>query len=175
MNPRPLDHEPNLAGNCDTPKSVLGLAGGAAAQGNPTGATRSQVVDPDNLPVPGVMVTARSLAVQGSRTTLTWTDFSLSVVNNTSVLREHVFFEGQFSRKRHAMTGSGSRFSDLVKGTPITDRSRTTMFNSPGRCNVCEDGWLEQRDNSDWFVKLGYFCPSAASCMLRTSRARPTG
>jgi hypothetical protein len=50
---------------------ILAAAAGAAAQGNPTGAITGQVVDPANLPVPGVTVTAASPALQGIRTTVT--------------------------------------------------------------------------------------------------------
>jgi hypothetical protein len=85
-------------------------------------------------------------------------DFSLSVINYTSVLSDHIFLEGQYSKKLEVMTGSGSRFSDLVKGTPIADRSRgLAHFNSPTRCNVCGGGWLQRLGNQDWFVKLNYF------------------
>jgi hypothetical protein len=61
---------------------------------------------------------------------------------------------------------TGSQFSDRIKGTPISDRSRTVgtdnpRFNSPTFCAVCYDskgiGWLEHRDNWDWYVKLSYF------------------
>jgi outer membrane receptor for ferrienterochelin and colicin len=86
------------------------------------------------------------------------TDFSLSVINYTSVLSDHVFLEGQYSKKLQVTTGTGSRYSDLVKGTPIQDRSRNQVrFNSPSYCNVCGGGWLEHQDNWDWFVKLSYF------------------
>jgi len=86
------------------------------------------------------------------------TDFSLSVVNYTSVLSDNLFFEGQYSKKSEVTAGSGSRFGDLVKGTPIVDRSRNqAWFNSPDRCNVCGGGWLERNDNWDWFAKVSYF------------------
>ena len=63
---------------------------------------------------------------------------------------------------------TGSQFTDLVKGTPISDRSKTIgtdnpRFNSPTFCAVCGGGWLEHRDNWDWFGKTSYF--------LSTSRA----
>src|SRR5262245_3442198 len=52
---------------------LIGLAGAAqaAAQGNPTGAIRGEVVDPSNLALPGVTVTGSSPALQGTRTTVT--------------------------------------------------------------------------------------------------------
>ena len=50
---------------------VLAGATGAWAQGNPTGAIRGTVDDPDGLPLPGVTVTAASPALQGTRTAVT--------------------------------------------------------------------------------------------------------
>jgi outer membrane receptor for ferrienterochelin and colicin len=90
------------------------------------------------------------------------TDQHLYTANHTSVLSNHLFLEGQFSRKISATYDVGSRFTDLVKGTPIADRSKTVgtdnpRFNSPTFCAVCGGGWLEYRNNWDWFVKLSYF------------------
>src|SRR4029453_7834516 len=53
--------------------SVLILASTTAAwaQGNPTGAIRGTVDDPDGLPLPGVNVTAASPVLQGTRTAVT--------------------------------------------------------------------------------------------------------
>lgn len=47
---------------------VLTVFGTAAAQGNPTGAVRGKVVDPDGLGLPGVTVTVASPSLQGQRT-----------------------------------------------------------------------------------------------------------
>ena len=44
------------------------VAASAFAQGNPTGAISGQVVDPDNLALPGVTVTVESPVLQGVRT-----------------------------------------------------------------------------------------------------------
>ena len=86
------------------------------------------------------------------------TDFSLKAFNYTGVISTNLFVEGQYSNKMMVTTGTGSRFSDLVRGTPIWDRSRgQARFNSPTFCNVCGGGWLEHRDNWDAFVKVNYF------------------
>jgi len=45
-----------------------------AAQGNPTGTISGRVTDPDGLPVPGVLVTIASPALQGVRTATTSTN-----------------------------------------------------------------------------------------------------
>lgn len=90
------------------------------------------------------------------------TDQYLYTANYTSVLTKNFFLEGQYSRKVSATMDTGSRFTDLVKGTPISDRSKTIgtdnpRFNSPTFCAVCGGGWLEHRDNWDWFIKASYF------------------
>src|SRR5712671_626972 len=82
--------------------------------------------------------------------------------NYTSVLTNNLFVEGQWSKKISATMDTGSRFTDLVRGTPISDRSKTIgtanpLFNSPTFCAVCGGGWLEHRDNWDYFAKVSYF------------------
>ena len=90
------------------------------------------------------------------------TDQHLYTANYTSVLTHSFFLEGQYSRKISATMDVGSRFTDLVRGTPINDRSRLVgtdnpRFNSPTFCAVCGGGWLEHRDNWDAFGKATYF------------------
>jgi outer membrane receptor for ferrienterochelin and colicin len=86
------------------------------------------------------------------------TDDSITVLNYTSVLKSNLFFEGQFSRKMMQTNNTGAQYTDLVKGTLMLDRSRgNARFNSPTFCAVCGNGWHEQRNNWDWFAKLGYF------------------
>ena len=50
---------------------MLAAATLASAQGNPTGAIRGAVSDPDGLALPGVTITVASPAMQGSRTVVT--------------------------------------------------------------------------------------------------------
>jgi len=90
------------------------------------------------------------------------TDQHLYTASYTSVVSNNFFLEGQYSRKISATMDTGSRFTDLVKGTPISDRQRLVgtanpVFNSPTFCAVCGGGWLEHRDNWDWFGKASYF------------------
>ena len=90
------------------------------------------------------------------------TDQHVYTANYTSVLTGNLFLEGQYSKKISATMDVGSRFTDLVKGTPIADRSKTIgtdnpRFNSPTFCAVCGGGWLEHRDDWDWFGKMTYF------------------
>jgi outer membrane receptor for ferrienterochelin and colicin len=82
----------------------------------------------------------------------------LTALNYTSVLSGNLFFEAQYSRKVMATDDTGAQFTDLVKGTLMFDRSRgNARFNSPTFCAVCGSGWHEERNNWDWFAKLGYF------------------
>jgi hypothetical protein len=86
----------------------------------------------------------------------------LYTANYTTVLTNNFFLEGQYSQKVSATMDTGSRFTDLIKGTPISDRQRligtdSPRFNSPTFCAVCGGGWLEHRDNWDWFIKSNYF------------------
>lgn len=90
------------------------------------------------------------------------TDQYLYVVNYTTVLSSRFFIEGQYSKKVSATMDTGSLFTDMIKGTPISDRSKfigtdNPRFNSPTFCAVCGGGWLEHRDNWDWFAKASYF------------------
>src|SRR5260221_170987 len=64
------------------------------------------------------------------------TDQHLYTANYTSVLKGNFFVEGQYSKKISATMDTGSRFTDLVKGTHIADRSKligtdNPRFNSP--------------------------------------------
>jgi outer membrane receptor protein involved in Fe transport len=84
-------------------------------------------------------------------------DEDLTSLNYTGVLTGHVFVEGQYSRRDYAILGSGSRFTDVVKGTLIWDRQRgQARFNSPTFCAVCGSG-VEVRNNWNYLGKLNYF------------------
>ncbi len=84
-------------------------------------------------------------------------DEQLLSFNYTSVVTNSFFLEGQYSQRTLDFIGTGSQYTDLVKGTPIWDRSRSSArFNSPTFCAVCGSG-IEQRDNWNGFVKANYF------------------
>jgi carboxypeptidase family protein len=96
------------------------------------------------------------------------TDQHLYTANYSGVLTNNLFIEGQYSKKISATMDTGSRFTDLIKGTVINDRSRVIgtdnpRFNSPTFCAVCGGGWLEHRDNWDYFGKVTYFLSTGAS------------
>jgi hypothetical protein len=84
-------------------------------------------------------------------------DESLLSANYTSVLRSNLFFEGQYSARKMNTTGVGSKFMDLLQGTPIWDRSRgQARFNAPTYCAVCPDA-VNLMNNWDAYGKLNYF------------------
>jgi len=75
--------------------------------------------------------------------------------NYTGIISPKFFVEGQYSRRRFTFIGSGSQFTDLVKGTLLRDRSRgNARYNSPTFCGVCDP---EKRDNQNVTVKATYF------------------
>jgi hypothetical protein len=80
----------------------------------------------------------------------------LFTLNYTGVVTSKVFVEGRFSRRQLSFIGSGSRFTDLEKGTLLLDVSRgNTRYWTDTFCGVCTP--YEQRDNQDYFAKGTYF------------------
>jgi outer membrane receptor for ferrienterochelin and colicin len=92
---------------------------------------------------------------------------SLLSANYTGILSSNFFVEAQYSRRTLSFIGSGSRYTDIQRGTMIQDRSRGSVrWNSPTFCAVCglseEDiaaGKLneEHRDNQNVILKGSYF------------------
>jgi len=80
---------------------------------------------------------------------------NLSTVNYTGILTLNFFVEGRYSNRHQSFIGSGSRFTDLVRGTLLLDRSRgNTRYWTDTFCGVCD---TEKRDNEDFFGKAQYF------------------
>ena len=86
---------------------------------------------------------------------------NFTVVNYNGVMTSNFFVEGQFSQKHFTFIGSGSKYTDLIKGTPIIDLAPYYSYNSPIFCAVCPGG-DERRDNNDYFVKATYFLSTPA-------------
>lgn len=85
---------------------------------------------------------------------------TLMTGNYTGVLTDNFFVEGQYSKKEFAFVGSGSRYTDRIKGTLLLDRSRSSArFWSPTFCGVCED---EERNNENYILKASYFLSTPA-------------
>ncbi len=84
-------------------------------------------------------------------------DEALIAGNYQAVLKSNLFVEGQYSQRTMNTTGTGSRFTDLLKGTPIWDRSRSqARFNAPTFCAVCPNA-VDLRNNVDGYAKANYF------------------
>lgn len=102
-----------------------------------------------------------------------WAPENLLSANYTGVLFPRFFVEAQFSERRYSIVGSGSRFTDVVRGTPIWDRSRgDARWNSPTFCAVCglsaEDiaaGKFnkEKRNNQNIILKGSYFLSTSSA------------
>lgn len=78
----------------------------------------------------------------------------LKAINYTGVLSDNFFLEGQFSRRYFAFVGSGSDFTDIIKGTWIQDQNTGVRYNSPTFCGVCGD---ETRSNENYLAKASWF------------------
>jgi hypothetical protein len=79
----------------------------------------------------------------------------LTAVNYTGVLSDNFFIEGQYSKKTFQFQNSGSRYTDLGKGTVILDIWNFPVgeaYNSPIFCAVCPHS-TEKRDNDDYLAK----------------------
>jgi hypothetical protein len=80
--------------------------------------------------------------------------------NYTGIITPKFFVEGQYSRRRFTFVGSGSQFTDLIKGTLMLDQSRANArFNSPTFCGVCTD---EGRDNQNVVLKATYYASTGS-------------
>jgi outer membrane receptor for ferrienterochelin and colicin len=86
-------------------------------------------------------------------------------VNYSGVFSGSFSADAQYSRRKFTFEGSGSKFTDLIKGTNIFDTSRPgapgtfANFNSPVFCGVCSP---ENRDNENFLVKGTWFASSPA-------------
>ena len=72
------------------------------------------------------------------------------------VLANNLFIDTQYSGRRYGNKGSGSQYTDLIKGTPIWDRLRGTRFNTATYCAVCSNA-VDKKNNDDFYIKANYF------------------
>jgi hypothetical protein len=77
----------------------------------------------------------------------------LFTINYTGVITPNFFLEGRYSQRNLTFVGSGSKYTDLQKGTLLIDPAGR-RYNAPTFCGVCTD---EERDNQDVFIKGSYF------------------
>jgi len=85
----------------------------------------------------------------------------LTAANYTGVLSDNFFIEAQYSTRHLTFKDSGSRFTDLEKGTVFWDYYTTgATYNSPIFCAVCP-GSEEKRDNENILLKGSLFFAGA--------------
>jgi len=73
----------------------------------------------------------------------------------SGALTNNLLLEGQYSRRTFAFVNAGSKFTDLINGTLLLDRSNgNTRFNAPTFCGICAP---ETRDNNEELIKANYY------------------
>jgi hypothetical protein len=77
----------------------------------------------------------------------------LQVFHYSGVVTPKFFLETQYSEREFLFVGSGSQFTDLIRGTLLVDR-QGRRWNSPTFCGVCRD---EERSNENLLLKASYF------------------
>jgi hypothetical protein len=88
---------------------------------------------------------------------------SLVAANYQAVLRHNVFVEAQYSSRKMNLIDQGSRYMDLLHGSPIWDRSRGgARFSAPTYCAVCPD-YANEMNNWDAYVKVNYFASTKST------------
>jgi outer membrane receptor for ferrienterochelin and colicin len=86
----------------------------------------------------------------------------LTAFNYTGVLTDNFFIEGQYSKKKFTFENSGSKYTDIARGTDIWDLwnfANIEAFNSPVFCAVCNNATIH-RDNDEYLLKASLFLSS---------------
>ncbi len=82
---------------------------------------------------------------------------SLVAANYQSIVSDSLFIDTQYSSRRYNQKGNGSQYLDLIRGTPIWDRSRgNARFNTATFCAVCPNA-IDRKDNENVYAKVNYF------------------
>ncbi len=82
----------------------------------------------------------------------------MTALNYSGVLTENFLVEAQWSERTLTFVGSGSSFTDLIRGTVIGDDSTGWRGHAATFCGVCEPN--ETRDNANYLAKGSYFLTS---------------
>jgi hypothetical protein len=77
----------------------------------------------------------------------------LKAFHYSGVVTSNFFAEAQYSEREFLFVGSGSKFTDLIRGTLLVDR-QGRRWNSPTFCGICRD---EERSNENLLLKGSYF------------------
>jgi len=81
---------------------------------------------------------------------------NLRAYNYTGIFTSNFFVEAQYSKRKFEFVNSGSRFTDLIRGTLIVGTGGE-RWNSPTFCGVCR---TEERSNENILGKATYFLSS---------------
>lgn len=74
----------------------------------------------------------------------------LLFLNYTGTLSSWLFGEASYGHRSHTISGLGSKYTDLVRGTRVMDQLTGVWFNSAGGCAACPDA--DDRRRSDHAV-----------------------
>jgi len=80
--------------------------------------------------------------------------------NYSGVITENFLIEAQYSERTLTFVKSGSRFTDIIRGTVVYDNTNGEVGNAAIFCGVCED---EKRNNEDWLAKGSYFLTTGSA------------
>jgi hypothetical protein len=80
----------------------------------------------------------------------------IEALNYSGVLSSSFFVEAQYSARNLAFVNSGSRYTDVERGTPVWDNLNGAIYNSPVFCAVCP-GAKETRGTTDAFARGSFF------------------
>lgn len=82
---------------------------------------------------------------------------TLLAANYQGVLTDSLFVEAQYSARTMELLDQGAQYLDLIKGTPIWDRSRgQARFSAPTYCAVCPN-YANDMNNWDVYAKANWF------------------
>jgi outer membrane receptor protein involved in Fe transport len=87
---------------------------------------------------------------------------SLMSLNYTGVFTQSFFVEAMYSERNFTFEDSGGKFTDVINGTLLLDRSRgSARYHAPTFCGApeCVD---EERNNENWYLKGSLFLGSEA-------------
>ncbi len=88
---------------------------------------------------------------------------SLVAANYQAVVSPKLFVEAQYSARKLNLLDQGSTFTDLLRGTPVWDRSRgQARFSAPTFCAVCPN-YANVLNNWDAYAKVNYFLSTTGS------------
>ena len=79
----------------------------------------------------------------------------LFTLNYTGVVRSNLFVEGRYSARNLSIIGTGSPFTDRIRGTLLVEGSQRRWWSATFCSAPTCPG--EQRDNQDFFTKGSYF------------------